>query len=118
MTLRSFVQQVDNLSGREDEKVHRLEVRFARVRAFLNYLEAEEQNERAAFSLQGAGDVWATSFTSDIRNQVEREIEWISRRLQENRELFPEEVVVWDDDRHLIGIDDPTEDEDEISISN
>ncbi len=118
LTLRGFVQQVDNLTGREDEKLPRMEVRFARVRAFLDYIAHEEQNERAAFSLQATSDVWGVPFMPSIREQVEREIEWISRRLRENRELFPEEVIVWEDNRELVGLGETTEDEDEAAIAD
>jgi hypothetical protein len=58
--------------------------------------------------------VWgAPSFVLEIRDQVEREIEWIARRLRENRELFPEEIIVWKDDREAVGLNQPVSDEDE-----
>jgi len=115
--LRGFVRQVDNLAGRDEEKVARVEVRFARVRAFLDYLSREEERERTVFNLQAAGNVWGvSSFTSDIKDQIEREIEWIARRLRENRELFPEEISVWNDDREAIGFDGQSNDEDDALI--
>jgi SpoVK/Ycf46/Vps4 family AAA+-type ATPase len=99
--LRSFVQQVDNLSDREEEKLARLEVRFARVRAFLAYLRSEEEDEATLYELRRSGGVWATPFMPDIISQIEREIEWIERRLKENREIFPEDIKVWSDESEL-----------------
>ena len=45
--LRAFVHEVDNLSDRQEEKRTRMEVRFKRVRLFLDYLQREEDRERA-----------------------------------------------------------------------
>jgi hypothetical protein len=43
--LKSQVEEVDNLSDREDQKLDRMTVRFARVREFLDYLQREEEGE-------------------------------------------------------------------------
>ena len=96
--LRSFVQQVDNLGDREEEKLARMDVRFARVRAFLAYLKSEEENEEKVFELRKGVGVWSAAFMPDIIDQIEREIQWIERRLKENRELFPEDIKVWTDE--------------------
>lgn len=45
LSLRTYVDQVDNLSDREDQKLERVQVRFCRVREFLDYLQKEEQQE-------------------------------------------------------------------------
>lgn len=111
--LRSFVQQVDNLSDREEEKLARLEVRFARVRAFLEYLRSEEEHEATLYDLRISGGVWATPFMPVIISQIEREIEWIARRLKENRELFPEDIKVWSDESEL-EVPSGEHDEDEV----
>jgi hypothetical protein len=95
--LRLMVQQVDNLSDREEEKLARMEVRFARVRTFLAYLKTEEEEEAKVFNLPRGGGIWAAPFMPDIVGQIDREIEWIARRLKENRELFPEDVTIWAD---------------------
>jgi hypothetical protein len=113
-TLRSFVQQVDNLGDREEEKLTRMEVRYARVREFLLYLKLEEDREEKVFDLKRSGGIWATPFLPEIIGQIEREIEWITRRLKENRELFPEDIVVWTDESEsaLDGLDHGEEDVD------
>ncbi len=43
--LKSQVEEVDNLPDREDQKLDRMAVRFARVREFLDYLQREEEGE-------------------------------------------------------------------------
>lgn len=93
--LRSLVQQVDNLGDREEEKFDRLQVRFQRVREFLSYLRSEELKEKKLFDLRRSGGVWGTPIVPTILSQIDREIEWIERRLKENRELFPEDVGIW-----------------------
>lgn len=90
--LRSYVDQVDNLSDREDQKLERMQVRFARVREFLDYLHKEEQREEREFELAKRGGIWADRFVPRIRAQIEREISWIERRLNENRERFAEDI--------------------------
>jgi hypothetical protein len=105
-TLRSLVQQVDNLGDREEEKLSRMDVRFARVRAFLTYLQREEEKEAALFELSRSGGIWSEPFMPEIIKQAEREIEYIERRLKENRELFPEDIVVWEDEGGLDLLED------------
>ena len=92
--LRSFVDQVDNLSDREEDKLDRMQVRFARVRTFLDYLLKEEEYEQEQFDLIKRGGIWANPFVPRIREQIEREISWIQRRLAENRERFAEDILV------------------------
>lgn len=95
--LREHVQQVDNLSDREDQKLPRMEVRFNRVRDFLDYLQAEEQREQKEFDLQRRGGLWAELFVPGIREQIEREIAWIERRLKENRERVADDIRIYID---------------------
>jgi hypothetical protein len=90
--LRSYVEQVDNLSDREDQKLERMRVRFSRAREFLDYLQTEENREAAEFDLAKRGGIWAAPFVPRIREQIEREIAWIERRLKENRERLAEDI--------------------------
>ena len=92
--IRSFVFQVDNLSDREDQKLERMYVRFARVRTFLDYLSNEEQQEQTNFNLSVRGGIWAKAFMPRICAQIEREIGWIEKRLQENREKYAEDILI------------------------
>jgi hypothetical protein len=91
-SLRADVDQVDNLSDREDQKLERMRVRFARVRKFLDYLDREERREEGEFDLARRGGIWQGPFVPNIRDQVEREISWIERRVGENRERFAEDI--------------------------
>jgi hypothetical protein len=90
--LRSYVDQVDNLSDREDQKLERMQVRFTRVREFLDYLQREERREGTEFDLAKRGGIWATPFVPVIRRQIEREIAWIERRVKENRERIADDI--------------------------
>jgi hypothetical protein len=92
--LRGYVQEVDNLSDREDQKLERIEKRFTRVRIFLKYLLAEEQREQAEFDLQRRGGIWAEPFVPAIATQIDGELSWILRRVKENRERFAEDVRI------------------------
>lgn len=92
--LREQVFQVDNLSDREDEKLTRMEVRFARVRNFLAYLQVEEGREQTEFDLERRGGLWAVPFVPVIRAQVGNETAWIEQRLRENRERFADDLNV------------------------
>jgi len=101
--LRQFVQEVDNLGDREDEKLARMGVRFQRVKAFLEYLRQEEEREAGAFDLARSGGIWTEPFVPAITEIVGGEIEWIERRLRENRER------IVDDIRFSAAADEPTE---------
>lgn len=95
--LRNMVQEVDNLGDREDQKLERMKVRFSRVRTFLEYLELEENREYWTFDLSHKGGIFNSSFVPVIREQVEREISWIERRLAENRELEVDDIPLGTD---------------------
>lgn len=86
-----------------------MEVRFTRVKVFLDYLKAEEDREESESLLSQTGGAWSVNLMAPILEQVHREIEWIDRRLKQNRELFPDDVKVWDDDGSelLAETDDP-----------
>jgi hypothetical protein len=93
-SLTALLRQVDNLSDGEGSKLERTQVRFKRVRSFLDYLENEENRETAAFDLEWRGDVWKQPFIPEIRQQIEREFAWIERRLRENRERFEDDLAI------------------------
>ena len=91
-TLRRQVEEVDNLSDREDQKLARMQVRFDRVRTFLDYLQAEEQGEQNSFDLPRSGGIWSEPVIPGIREQIEDGIAWIEKRLRENRERIAEDI--------------------------
>ncbi len=99
--LRAYVHKVDNLSDRDDQKLERMYVRFARVRCFLDYLSREEEREEEQFDLPRRGGVWAEKFVPTIRSQVERELGWIQRRLEENRERYAEDIQIESDELYV-----------------
>jgi hypothetical protein len=109
--LRVYVQQVDNLSDREDQKLERMQTRFARVRMFLDYLEEEEKREQNEFNLAKRGGIWAEPFSPRIRSQVEAEVTWIERRLKENRERYAEDIRIESDEQDLDVADEIDESE-------
>ncbi len=89
--LRESVYQVDNLSDKEEMKLERTRARFARVEAFLDYLEGEEAREKDLYQLEEVHGPIGRAIMPLIRRQFEGEREWIDRRLRENREKFEEE---------------------------
>lgn len=93
-SLRSLVQQVDNLTDSEEKKLERMAVRFTRVREFLEYLAREESKEQDHFDLPRRGGVWAEIFIQTIKGQIERETRWIQRRIEENRERYAEDIQI------------------------
>jgi len=115
--LREWVEQVNNLGDRDDQKLARMDVRFARVKLFIEYLKAEEAKEVSAFSLSRVGGAWPVNLMSPIAEQVHREIEWIDRRLKQNRELFPEDVKVWEVDEESELMTDEADDDNQQTVS-
>jgi hypothetical protein len=116
--LRTLVQQVDNLADRQEEKLARMQVRFERVRTFLKYLRSEEDKEQDEFDLSKRGGIWAERFIPDIEAQIEREIEWIQRRLEQNREKVVDDLHVEADEEEIevMEYDEPDEDPDTSAI--
>jgi hypothetical protein len=120
--LRTYVEQVDNLSDREEQKLDRMHVRFTRVRNFLDYLFREEQREERQFDLAKRGGIWADSFVVPIRSQIENEIKWIRRRLEENRERYAEDIHIHsdtpdvDDSYQNAGYEDEDQEEPESAL--
>jgi hypothetical protein len=91
-SLKESVYRVDNLSDHEGHKVERVEARFQRVDAFICYLESEEASERRASGLDALRTPLAVSIMPTIRADFEKQREWISRRIRENREKDAEET--------------------------
>ena len=90
--LRDSVYKVDNLSDREDEKIARVRARCERVDVFIDYLIAQEKFERLEFALTDLEHPMADPVMLDIRDNFQREKEWILKRLTENREKFEDDV--------------------------
>lgn len=114
--LREHVHEVDNLSDREDQKLERMSVRFARVRTFIDYLLKEEQREQKEFDLERRADVWAEPFVPAIIEQVEREIAWIAKRLRENRERYVEDIRFAPDEEDIEFADEGDDDGTELPV--
>jgi hypothetical protein len=90
--LRQSVFEVDNLQDREEEKMQRLAVRFARVEKFLDYLKKEEDFDRSEFNLDHASGVFAERIVPSIEASYRQDKAWIERRIRENRERYAEEL--------------------------
>ena len=90
--LRDSVYRVDNLGDREEDKIARMETRFARVKRFLDYLSHEEDDERERFNLSTIDSVITEPFMPEFHSQFARDQEWIARRLRENRERYAEDL--------------------------
>lgn len=108
--LRNSVYEVNNLLDDEDKKLERVRARFRRVEKFLDYLEKEEQGERAEFGLAKLDTPIAESIVGWIRSKFEKERDWIDRRLSENREKYKEEfadVTYTDEEKVFVDEDEP-----------
>ena len=91
--LKQSVYVVDNLYDPEEDKVERVEARFKRVGFFLDYLKSEENQERSHFQLSNDGGSLGQPIIDPIREQYERERDWIRRRIIENRERYADESI-------------------------
>jgi hypothetical protein len=96
--LKKSLARVDNLADSESEKTTRLEERFRRVEAFLEYLVREEEAERKALGGRLAASSIGTEWSRTIRDSYERERDWIRRRVKENRERYGDDLMVVDTD--------------------
>jgi hypothetical protein len=92
--LTELMKQVDNLDEGGGSKIDRTQVRFSRVRQFLDYLAEDETREDILYGLSIKGDVWREPFMPELRKQIELEIAWIERRLRENRERFEDDLTI------------------------
>ena len=91
--LKQSVYLVDNLYDREEDKVERVEARFNIVEVFLDYLKYEEDQERTCLQLDTAAGILGQPIIDLIREQYEREREWIRKRIKENRERYADETI-------------------------
>jgi hypothetical protein len=88
--LRESMYHVGNIGDREEDKLSRMEERFARVERFLDYLEAQEEEERTRYDLNHLDSILAERIVPKLRIAYERQSAWIGRRLRENREKLLE----------------------------
>ncbi|MDQ7839245.1 MAG: hypothetical protein RDU59_12225 [Thermodesulfobacteriota bacterium] len=102
--IKESVYLVDNLYDREEEKIKRVETRFARVNLFLDYLKTEEIKENERFQLNTIDNILTEPIVDSIREQYEKEREWIRKRIRENRERYSDETTLGSlsEDRSLL----------------
>ncbi len=91
--LRRSVHEVDNLGGRDEDKLRSLEVRFSRVGTFLDYLGKDEEEEQVRLGLNGLENVLTEPIVPPVVAQFKKEKMWIERRVRENRERVAEDIV-------------------------
>jgi hypothetical protein len=84
--LRDSLFLVGNIGDREEDKLSRTQERFNRVERFLDYLEAQEVEEIKEYGLDQFDSVVAEPIVGKLRATYERQRDWITRRLRENRE--------------------------------
>jgi hypothetical protein len=82
------------LSGRDEEKVTRMEERFRRVNVFLEYLKREEQEEVQRFSLDSDPNSDFPILMDQIIEKYTRQSEYIRKRIKENNETYAEDRIV------------------------
>ena len=83
--LRESVYQVDNLSGRDEEKRERVRVRLNRVQHFLEYLDHEEMGERDHFGLEMLKGPLSTTFMPRTIEWFEKDRIYLEQRLAAGR---------------------------------
>jgi len=117
--LRDSVVRVDNLHDAEQSKMERLRDRFNRVEIFLNYLAVEEEEEFKRYHLDRIVGIFANRIVPDMQNEYVRQREWITKRVEENREKFADDCgfEMTAEDQALLDnlIDQDTEGRDENS---
>jgi hypothetical protein len=109
--LKDSVHLVNNLGDNEEDKLERVRTRFVRVWRFLDYLTREEESERKEFSLDRRSSPLASKIMLGIREDFEREQQWIDYRIRENRERYREEAGAWNEEEgRMMGVvEDPDE---------
>lgn len=90
--LRRMVKEVDNLADKEENKLERIEIRFKRVEAFLNYLQEEEQAEIEDRGLGKYSSIISDLVMPGIIDAFGQQRVYIQNRLKENREKFEEDL--------------------------
>jgi hypothetical protein len=91
--LLDSVGKVDNLMDRADVKIERMEVRFERVGAFLEYLKREEHWEAGEYGLGTLASPIGESIVDTLLTAFLAEREKIQRRIRENRERDEDDTV-------------------------
>jgi hypothetical protein len=97
--LLELVKQVDNLAGKQSETRQRLEVRFTRVGAFLDYLRKEESRELEELRRNGGSPRFDCNFTDSIEKEFCERRSYIQKRLEENRDKVTE---IADDEKIIV----------------
>lgn len=79
------VAEVDNLGGRDQDKLERIQVRFARTQKFLEYLAAEEARESEVFGISRMPAPLSTPVMSELIELFQKEKAYIESRVKEGR---------------------------------
>lgn len=87
---RESVYHVNNLAGKDEEKVTRVRARLGRVERFLEYLDSEEASERDHFGLEMVQGPLAVSFAGRMIDVFKKDREYLEKRLAAGR---PEGVL-------------------------
>lgn len=104
--LVELVKAVDVIVDSEQTKKEKLELRFERVRVFLDYLQREEQAERERFGLDAVVGVLGSRIVDPIRTQFEHEVAGIKKRLASVFESTIEEVEMPTPPSGLVSFDE------------
>lgn len=86
--LLDLMKAVDNLAGKDEEKIKRTDIRFKRVDIFLSYLHREEENEYKLNKKIESSEEFSERNCKDILDRYQKEKEWIGNRLKENAEKY------------------------------
>jgi hypothetical protein len=89
--LVTSVINVNNLGGRDDEKVQRMEERVSRGKIFLEYLVSEEDQEKERFGLANNAGEDFPLLMSDLISKYDAQTEYIRSRVKINAEAYLEE---------------------------
>jgi hypothetical protein len=102
LDLMNSVHQVDNLSGRDEDKLSRLTARFLRVEKFLDYLTGEEKSERELYQLDSRSTPIAASWVGPIRESYVKQRESILAKINQNRERTDDQISISEEDRQFL----------------
>lgn len=86
--LLGLMKAVDNLAGKDEEKIKRTDIRFKRVDIFLSYLQRQEEAEYEQNKKIESNEEFAEKCCKNILERYEKEKEWIRNRLRENAEKY------------------------------
>lgn len=81
--LTEYMKQVDNLSGKEEDKRERILVRFNRIKLFLEYLLQEESHEMTSISEAPINIIFKTKFVPTIVGNINEQSSNIVGRFQD-----------------------------------